>query len=119
MPPLQPFPIKRLEGGAGGPKYVFYFEDWTRDKKHRTNDLVKHFWDKDWLAQNPAHPFAAHVATLRQREVLLDVIKSKEPTIIIAAGKHLGFLRAGCSAEEEIKFFEQLKRERQGRGLLR
>jgi hypothetical protein len=80
-------PFQYIEKEDGSRYCQWQFQPKSKDGRFNTKELMDAWFDEDWHDNNSEHPFAYCISALRNREFLLDVLKDRNPTVVI---KHDG-----------------------------
>lgn len=109
-------PFKRWEPNGKGPRWVFYFQETSKDRRFVTEDLVKVWDDPEWMKNHPEHPWSYLWGQARYRQELLKIVKNATPLVEVDQRGVRGFLSADADDVLQQKFFRRMDQVRRKRG---
>lgn len=109
-------PFKRFEVGGQAPRWVFFFQERSRDGKFMTEQLVKVWDDVAWMRDHPEHPWSYLWGQARYRQELLKIVKNATPLVGVDHRGIQGYLSANADDVLQQKFFRRMEDVRRKRG---
>jgi hypothetical protein len=91
-----------------GEHFVFLFKAVSNCGKFHTSDMARAWESEAWHVENPEHPFAYIKCAFKNREALLDKVKSAAPLIVVPKNGKLAIVSADASPELQTSIFSKL-----------
>ena len=91
--PFAPRPVQKIRDIENHKEYIIWaFEEKSHCGRWKTIDLLKWYNDDEWFLQNEEHPYAYAIASLKNRESLLDIINRMRGTLRFNKGGQLWYI---------------------------